>query len=287
VSQEVAAVTAETATEVETQTPYDASHQDARPVRVGVQIRPQHTDWRSIRQAAVAAEELGVDVVFTWDHFYPLFGPEDGAHFECYTILAALAEVTERVEIGALVTCNSYRNPDLLADMSRTIDHISGGRFILGIGSGWKERDYVEYGYEFGTAGGRLDQLGADLPRIENRLGQLNPPPTRHIPVLIGGGGEKKTLRLVARHADIWHCFGDPQVVDRKVRILDNWCAVEGRDPSALERSAGVEGRPEDNGQQLLDLGFRLFTMGIGAPDFDLGQARDWLAFRDEVNAGR
>ena len=263
------------------------SHQSNRAVRIGVQLQPQHAEWAEIRRAVVAAEELGVDVAFNWDHFYPLYGEPEGKHFECWTILAAWAELTSRVEIGALVTCNTYRNPELLADMARTVDHISEGRLILGIGAGWFQKDYDQYGFEFGTAGSRLAELGEALPRIEQRFAKLNPAPTRHIPVLIGGGGEKKTLRLVARHADIWHGFGDPEVVERKVTVLDEWCATEGRDPAEIERSTGVEGSPDKTGQQLYDLGVRLFTVGLSGPDYDLGKLRDWLAFRDDVNAGR
>jgi probable F420-dependent oxidoreductase len=263
------------------------SHQSERAVRIGVQLQPQHADWGDIRRAVVAAEELGVDVAFNWDHFYPLYGEPEGKHFECWTMLAAWAELTSRVEIGALVTCNTYRNPELLADMARTVDHISDGRLILGIGAGWFQKDYDAYGYEFGTAGSRLAELGEALPRIEKRFAALNPAPTRHIPVLIGGGGEKKTLRLVARHADIWHGFGDPEVVERKVSVLDEWCATEGRDPAEIERSTGVEGSPEATGHKLYDLGVRLFTVGLNGPDYDLGKLRDWLAFRDDVNAGR
>ena len=263
------------------------SHQSNRAVRIGVQLQPQHAEWAEIRRAVMAAEELGVDVAFNWDHFYPLYGEPEGKHFECWTALAAWAELTSRVEIGALVTCNTYRNPELLADMARTVDHISGGRLILGIGAGWFQKDYDEYGYDFGTAGSRLADLGEALPRIEQRFAKLNPAPTRHIPVLIGGGGEKKTLRLVAKHADIWHGFGDPEVVERKVTVLDEWCATEGRDPAEIERSTGVDGPPDKTGQQLYDLGVRLFTVGLSGPDYDLGKLRDWLAFRDDINAGR
>ncbi|MFN8076519.1 MAG: LLM class F420-dependent oxidoreductase [Kineosporiaceae bacterium] len=257
------------------------------PIRIGVQIQPQHADYADIRRAVAAVEEAGADIVFNWDHFFPLYGEPDGQHFECWTMLGAWAEATERVEIGALVTCNSYRNPELLADMARTVDHISNGRLILGIGAGWFERDYTEYGYEFGTAGSRLADLEQALPRIEARWAKLNPAPTRQIPILIGGGGEKKTLRYTARHADIWHGFGDVEAVTRKTAILDEWCATEGRPAQAVERSVGVDASadPADLGETLRGLGVTLFTVGLNGPDYDLAPVRDWLAWRDEVDA--
>jgi probable F420-dependent oxidoreductase len=261
-----------------------------RPVRLGVQIAPQHATYEKIRDTAAELEDLGADILFNWDHFYPLSGEPDGPHFESWTMLAALAEQTSRVELGALVNCNSYRNANLQADMARTIDHISAkgtgtGRFIFGTGSGWFERDYDEYGYEFGTVGQRLDALAANLPVIEARWARLNPPPTRHIPVLIGGGGEKKTLRIVAKHADIWHSFSDPETLQRKLGILAEHGAAVGRDTSEIEISTELRGRSAEQADELHALGATLFTIGLSGPDYDLAPVRDWLSWRDGLNA--
>jgi len=265
------------------------------PVRIGLQLKPQHTDYATIHRTVSAAEDLGVDVVFNWDHFYPVNGEPEGKHFECWTMLGAWAEQTSRVQIGPLVTCNSYRNPDLLADMARTIDHMSGGRLIFGIGSGWWRKDYDEYGYEFDTAGRRLDQLGEDLPRIKDRWAKLNPTPTRKIPILIGGGGERKTLRIVAGHADIWHTFGPPDVLAHKAAILDAYCADIGRDPAEIERACDVAKPPDSGGPGtpegpaaavgpvLLDVGVTLFVVGISGPDFNLTPLCEWVAWRDAL----
>jgi probable F420-dependent oxidoreductase len=257
------------------------------PIRIGVSIHPQHAGFDRMRQAAVEAEERGVDVVFNWDHFFPLSGDPDGQHFECLTQLASFAEITERVEIGPLVLSNSYRNPNLVADMARTIDHISGGRFILGIGAGWFERDYDEYGYEFGEGRDRARSLKEALPVIEQRLAALNPQPLRPIPLLVAGKGEQVMLRLVARHADMWHGFGDPETLAHKHAVIDRWCETEGRDPAAIERSTGVEEKKRGDlsyGDELLEVGSTFLTFGTGGPDYDMSWLDAWVRWRDERN---
>jgi probable F420-dependent oxidoreductase len=254
-------------------------------VTIGLQAIPQHGEYEAMKKAWLEAEELGVDRIYNWDHFYPLYGDPEGKHFESLTIQAAMAEVTKRAEISSLVICNSYRNPNLLADMARTIDHISGGRFILGIGSGWFEKDYDEYGYAFGTAGSRLRDLDAALPVIKARWEKLNPPPLRRIPILIGGGGEKVTLRIVAEHADIWHSFGDPETMKRKSEILDDWCAQVGRDPSEIQRSTTITrltGERHDP-EGFLGLGFTDFIVSAQGPDWDLEPLKQALAWRDSL----
>ena len=261
--------------------------------KVGVQLHPQHTPVEDLRNAWRAADDLGVDSIWTWDHFFPLYqagGPQTpgrpgggltGGHFEGWSLLAAMAVETRRAQLGVLVTCNSYRNPELLADMARTVDHLSGGRVILGIGAGWFKKDYEEYGYEFGTAPSRLRALGEALPRIEARLSKLNPPPLGELPILIGGSGEKVTLRLVAKHARLWNTFGPPEHFAAKSRVLEQRCAEVQRDPTEIERTVTLNDVADvDRVDAYLEAGAQHLILGRGHP-FDLGPVRSLLKARD------
>ncbi|MEM1335955.1 MAG: LLM class F420-dependent oxidoreductase [Actinomycetota bacterium] len=251
-------------------------------LRVGVQLHPQATTMEELRRAWRTAEEAGADSIWTWDHFFPLFGDPDAAHFEGWTLLAAMAADTSRAMLGMLVTGNNYRNPQLLADMARTVDHISGGRMYLGVGSGWFERDYDEYGYEFGTAGGRLRQLGDDLPKMKERLAALNPQPIGDLPLLIGGGGEKVTLKLVAQYADAWNTFGPPENFAHKSRVLDQWCAEIGRDPSEIERTVAIGADDVDDVGRYVDAGATHVIVMVSAP-FDFSPLDSLLTQRDAL----
>jgi len=248
--------------------------------RIGVQLHPQATDMRSLLDAARRAEDAGVDSVWTWDHFFPLYGDADAAHFEGWTLMTAIAGVTERVRVGHLVVCNSYRNPELLADMARTLDHVAAGRFTLGLGAGWFERDYTEYGYDFGTAPSRLRDLADALPRIKARLARLEPQPVGDLPILIGGGGEKVTLRLVAEHADAWNGFGPPETFAHKGRVLDEWCARLGRDPAAIERTVLIEAADAGRLDEYVAAGADHVIVGLRHP-FDLTPALTLLEAAD------
>jgi len=249
--------------------------------KVGVQLWPQHTDIGALRDAWRQADEMGVDSIWVWDHFHPLFGPLDGAHFEGWSLLAAMAADTTHAQLGTLVTCNSYRNPELLADMARTVDQISGGRLYLGVGSGWFEPDYQSYGYEFGTAGGRLRDFEAALARMKSRLATLNPGPAGDLPILIGGSGEKVTLRIVAEQADAWNAFGPPDSYAHKNGVLDEWCAKVGRDPAQIERTIGMMSPDEvDQVDDYLAAGATHLIHGLGHP-FDLTSVQRLLDLRD------
>jgi probable F420-dependent oxidoreductase len=255
------------------------------PIRIAVQIDQQHADYDVLRDAVLRAEDAGVDVVFNLDHFFPYSGDPAGKHFEALTMLASLAEVTERVELGSLVTGIGYRNPNLLADMARTIDHISGGRFILGLGAGWYDRDYAEYGYDFPSTAERLRILRREVPVIRDRLERLNPPPVRPIPILIGGEGERVTLGIVAEHADIWHSYATGSTLRRKAGVLDRWCSEVGREPARIERSTSVSRvLDSDVANELVELGVTLFVIEYTRPPYDLGPLAGWLRWRDDRN---
>jgi probable F420-dependent oxidoreductase len=231
-------------------------------------MQPQHTSYPEYIEAVQRFEELGVDILWNWDHFFPLSGDPQGNHFEGWTLLTAMAALTKRVEVGCLVTCNTYRNPALLSDMAKTVDHISNGRLILGLGAGWFERDYQEYGYPFGTAGSRLAALEQSLEIIKARWELDVPRPLRAIPILIGGGGEQKTLRIAAKHATMTHFFANVETFAHKMEVLDRWCAEEHRDPAEIERACSVSKTASD--------AERDDYVAAGASQFNLGMSSFW-----------
>ena len=249
------------------------------PVKVGVQLHPQVGTVDELRAAWKAADSMGADSIWVWDHFFPLYGDPDANHYEAYTLLAAMAVETHQASLGALVTCNSYRNPELLADMARTIDLLSHGRFVLGIGSGWFERDYTEYGYEFGTAGSRLRDFAAALPRIQDRLAALVPPPEGDVPILIGGAGEKVTLRLVAEYADAWNSFGPPDNFRHKNGVLNEWCEKAGRAAHEIERTVAIQPNEMDALDDYVAAGADHVIVMVGAP-YDLAPLESLIAWR-------
>jgi probable F420-dependent oxidoreductase len=264
-----------------------------RKVRIGVQLwpggAPSYASWRD---AVRRAEDLGADVIFGYDHFHkpfvtivnnePVLDDEqrDVNNFEGWTALASWGEVTTRAEIGILVSGMGFRNPDLLADMARTIDHISGGRLILGLGAGWYPKDYEVYGYEYGTVGSRIALFIDGVKRVKERLGQLVPVPVRDIPLLIGGAGERKILPLVAQYADIWHSFSDLETFRQKNELVNQHARNAGRDPAAIERSIGW--LPGTDGDAYAEQGVTLFTTEIHPTNdgYDFSQLKEMLAWR-------
>ena len=238
--------------------------------KVGVQLEPQHCSVADLRRAWHDLDVAGVDSIWTWDHFFPLHGDPEGTHYEGWTLLTAAACDTKQAALGILVSCNSYRSPDLLADIARTADHVSGGRVILGIGAGWCERDYEEYGFEFGTEASRVAALGEGLPRLKARLAKLNPPPLGPMPICIGAEGEQVMLRLVAEHADIWNGFGPVETFAHKNRVLDEWCGRVGRNPADVERSVTLTGRDDpDRVDGFVAAGAQHLILPLGTP-FDV-----------------
>lgn len=221
-------------------------------LQYGVSIWPQYTTWEALRDTALRAEELGYETVWVWDHFLPIVGDPGGPNLECWTLLSALGALTRRVRLGALVCGNTYRHPAVLANMAAALDHVTAGRAILGMGAGWNEREHAQYGLDFHTVGGRLDRLAEaaavarsllDQPTttFDGRFYQLRdarcePKPVQaRLPLMIGGGGEKKTLLITARHADLWNVLGMPlDGLRHKLEVLRGHCRDVGRDAGEI-----------------------------------------------------
>ena len=223
------------------------------PIRFGAQLWSQSTDWPGFRDAALAAEANGWDSVWTWDHVLAIFGPWRQPIFEGWTSLAAVAALTGRVRLGLMVGANTFRNPGLTAKLATTLDHISGGRAVLGIGGAWFEREHEAHGIDFGSGfGERLDRLDEAVGLIRRLLDgetvdhegpayrmvnavQAPLPLQPHLPILVGGSGPKKTLRTTARYGDGWNTSGELDEVRARLAILAGHCADVGRELREIE----------------------------------------------------
>jgi F420-dependent oxidoreductase-like protein len=223
-------------------------------MRFGAQLWSQQTTWPQWRDAAVAAEAAGWDSVWTWDHLLAIFGPWEQPIFEGWSLLVAAAAVTQKVRFGLMVGANTFRNPGLLAKIATTLDHVSNGRAIVGIGGAWFEREHEAFGFEtWGSGfGERLDRLDESVMLVrrlldgerfdhDGRFYQLRDalceprPVQEHLPILVGGSGPKKTLRTVAERADAWNTSGTVDEVRAKLDVLDDHCAAVGRDRSTID----------------------------------------------------
>lgn len=234
------------------------THPDRHPIRVGVLLWPQQAAWRSLADTARLADTVGIDSLWTWDHLHAIVGDPSQPIFEGWTLLAAWAAQTERIELGLMVGANTFRNPGLTAKSAVTVDHISGGRTWLGLGGAWFEYEHTAHGIEFGSGfGQRLDWFDEAVAGITDvisggtvtsqagghyRFQDLahQPLPARgsgQLPLMIGGEGEKKTLRTVARYAQAWNGGGSVEFLRHKVAVLRQHCEAVGRDPLEIEYS--------------------------------------------------
>lgn len=257
-------------------------------IDLGIHLWAQNTSWLEIREAALRAESSGYRYVWTWDHLYAIFGDPTQPALEGWTLLAALAASTSRAELGLLVTANPFRNPGVLAKMAATVDEISGGRLVLGMGAAWNALEHAAHGLEFGQSPGqRIAWLEESIQVVRalfsgkevssppgghyalDRARHAPPPVRGSIPLLIGGGGERRTLRLVAEHADLWNAMGTADQLARKQTVLDEHCAAVGRDPAAIRRSVTVRvlirDEPGDARAVWADL-----MSGLGVTDADM-----------------
>jgi alkanesulfonate monooxygenase SsuD/methylene tetrahydromethanopterin reductase-like flavin-dependent oxidoreductase (luciferase family) len=225
------------------------------PIRLGIALWPQATTWPELLATAHLLDRQGYDHIWSWDHLYAIYGDPHQPIYEGWTLLAAYATTTEHLRLGLLVGANPFRNPGLVAKTVATLDHVSGGRAILGMGAAWFEQEHRAHGIDFGSGvGERLDWLDEavgimrrlldgeevtqDSPRYRTDQLRHAPLPLQpHLPIMIGGSGERKTLRTVARYADMWNAMGDADFLRHKDEVLRRHCADVGRDESEIERT--------------------------------------------------
>jgi alkanesulfonate monooxygenase SsuD/methylene tetrahydromethanopterin reductase-like flavin-dependent oxidoreductase (luciferase family) len=231
---------------------------------VGFQVWGQFTDWPALERTARRIDALGFSSLWSNDHLFPAAGAvyqaEDappGPCLEGWITLAGFAMATTRVRLGVLVSAAGYRNIGLAVKQATAVDHLSGGRASLGLGAGWHPRDHAAFGFDLMAVGERLDRLEEQAAAARSLLDgetvtatgrhvrldravNLPPPVRGRMPLLIGGGGERRTLRIVAAHADVWNGEGDVETWARKSRVLDGHCAAVGRDPAAIRRTVGL-----------------------------------------------
>jgi F420-dependent oxidoreductase-like protein len=227
-------------------------------MRVGIDLAQHQLGWDDLVSRARFAEDLGFDGVWVFDHFKPLYGDRGGPCFEAYTLLAALAAATTRIRLGVLVTGVTYRHPSLLATEAVTVDHVSGGRLELSLGAAWYGDEHAELGFPFPPTGERVERLeealvvvkallttdGASFDGRHYRLrgATYRPRPVQqpHPPIWVGAGGERRTIPIAARHADVWHSFGSVDVLRRKAQVLDDHARKAGRDPAVIVRATDL-----------------------------------------------
>ena len=227
--------------------------------RIGFLLWPQVDGWASIRDAAIRAERAGAASLWTWDHLMSIVGPAEGPILEGWSILSGWSQVTERASLGLMVSANTFRNPGLTAKLATTLDHLSGGRAVLGIGGAWFEREHEGYGIDFGGGfGERLDRLDESVMLLRRLLdgetvthdGPIYPmkdalvaprPIQPHLPIMIGGSGPKKTLRTLARYGDQWNAMGSLDKLAASDAILRGHCGAIGRDHREIERTTTVD----------------------------------------------
>ena len=280
-------------------------------MKFGVSVGQERVTWPKIEEAALLIEELGFDSLWCHDHLIPSDpARHEGPCLEAWAILGAFARMTRSVMIGPMVVGNTYRNPVLLAKSATTVDIISGGRLILGVGAGWFELEHTAYNFPFYTVGERISRLDESVELIKKlwtsegpvdftgryyslRNAPFDPHPVQqpHPPILIAGGGERRTLKVAARWADMTNFYGTPEIAAHKYRVLEEHCHNVGRDPSEIEKSingAFIPPEKMDDWNQWMDhlsrtMPEQMQARGVGGVVGDMDAIRDWVRGQAEV----